>query len=345
MPLNLDNIESTFFSIDNLPELKPGMSFFEIKIPSKYILFDKIFVFSHIVPEATSARVYFQNASTNFQNATPDEYTNAKKVPYNGIGEAIKNDKMSTICFTDPGVFTGRGVTTSWYSVVNGVDVCNYMGQFLKYWLNSAGIKPHQALLFGSSAGSFGALRTATFLDEKTNVLSANGQIDRIFEFEGTTNRHDLISYYDKCFRRQSRIIPNIYLLCNYRDRNIRLNRVFVDLVSNFHYEKKGTTRPNIVLDLYDGIKGHGRPRKSNLLQKIQVAELLLKSSQDEQNFQREQEKSSQQQSLESSNDGDHEIRRERRERRKNAKTKIAIEKEKQTKKLDNKSLALEITV
>jgi len=189
------------------------------------------------------------------------------------------------------------------------------MGQFLQHWLNCAELKPHQTLMFGSSAGSFGALRTATFLEGKANVLSVNGQIDRTFEYEGTKNRHDVIRYFDQCFRRQSRIIPNMYLLCNYRDRNIRLNRVFADLISNFHYDKKGTTRPNIVLDLYDGIKGHGRPRKSNILEKIQIAELLLKSSQDEQNVQREQE-SSQDQETEDETIKTSQERRDRRERR-----------------------------
>ncbi|MEM9272328.1 MAG: hypothetical protein AAGA80_05110 [Cyanobacteria bacterium P01_F01_bin.143] len=289
MPLNLDHIDSISFSLDNLPQLKPGISFYEIKIPNKYIVFDKFFAFSNIIPGATSGRVYFQTANNEFRNSTPSEYTSAKDVPFNGIGQAIKDQTRSTICFSDPGIFSDKNIITSWYSEVDKVDICAYIGQFLQHWLNCISLKPDQILMIGSSAGSFGALRSATFLDGKTNVLSVNGQIDRDFKYKGNTYRHDLINYFEKYFRlkKNNLTIPNIYLLCNYRDRNIRLNRVFADLISNFPYEKRGTTRPNIVLDFYDGIYGHGRPHKGNLLEKINIADLVLKSSQNEQNFQR----------------------------------------------------------
>ena len=263
------------------------MAFYEIKIPVKYIEFKRFYVFSNINKNASSGKVYFQNASSKLKQAVPNDFreATAKNVPYDGLKQAVTNSNQSTICISDPGIFI-KGKTTSWYSVVNEVDICFYIAQFLRHWFEAASLKPSKTLMFGSSAGSFGALRTATFLNTKTNVISVNGQIKRNFNYEDKTYEHDLLNYYKKCLEHNT-VIPNIYLLCNYRDNNTLLNYKFFDLITNYPYEKKGTYRPNIIFDLYDGLNGHLRPRRENLLQKIDIAEVVLKSSQDEQNFQR----------------------------------------------------------
>ena len=286
----LISVECIDCCIENLKPLQEGMVFYEVKIPDKYIEFDRFYIFSNIIPEANSGRIYFQNAASKLKQAIPQDFykATAKNVPYDGIRQAISNCDRSTICISDPGIFIEDKVT-SWYSVVNQVDICFYIAQFLSHWLKSASLEPKDVLMFGSSAGSFGALRTATFLDKKTNVMSINGQIKRAFNYKNNQSNHDLLDYYQQCLQQQ-KIMPNIYLLCNYRDKNTLLNQKLFALITNYDYEKQGTYRPNVVFDLYDGFKGHLRPRKYNLLQKIDIAEAVMKSSQEEQDFQRNQE-------------------------------------------------------
>ena len=286
----LKSAECIDCTIENLPPLKTGMAFYQIKIPDRYIEFDRFYVFSNINPTATSGKVYFQNAASKFKEATADDFfkNSARNVPYDGIRQAISNHSQSAICISDPGIFI-EGKVTSWYSVVESVDICFYIAQFISHWLEAASLQPKDILMFGSSAGSFGALRTTTFLSKKTNVISVNGQIKRSFDYKNNQYEHDILDYYQKCLQ-QNIVIPNIYLLCNYRDNNTILNRQFFNLIDNHNYTNKGTYRPNIVFDLYDGLEGHLRPRKDNLLQKIEIAETVLKSSQEEQDFQRNKE-------------------------------------------------------
>ena len=290
MAYQLDFVEYLNWSLENPMPIKSGMAFYEIQIPHKYMEFDRIYIFSNINPEATAGRVYFQSASTKLKNANPDDYktATARNVPYDGFGQAISSKSISTLCICDPGIFI-QGKITSWYGVMDGVDICSYIAKFLSYWFEAASLKASEILIFGSSAGSFGALRTASFLENKTNVIAVNAQIKRKFSYKNIIYEHDLMSHYQQSLQ-QNRVIPNIYLLCNYRDKNTVLNRQFFNLITNYSYNQESTYRPNIVLDIYDGLSGHLRPRRDNLLQKINIAETLLKSSQEEQNFQRQQE-------------------------------------------------------
>lgn len=290
MVLQVDNAKYINWSLEQPTQLESGQAFYEIKIPNKYLGFDRIYAFSNINPDANAGMVYFQNATPKLQDCTPDDYiaATARNVPYNGLRQAISDPTRSTICFSDPGNFL-KGQITSWYSVANGVDICFYLAEFISHWLDAASLNSSQVLMFGSSSGSFAALRTATFMKSKINVIAVNSQIKQKLNYASNTYKHNLISYYEKCLQRKA-IIPNIYLLCNYRDQNTLLNRQFFNTITYYPYQKKGTYRPNIIFDLYDGLTGHKRPRKENMLEKIELAEALLKSSQEEQNFQRAKE-------------------------------------------------------
>ncbi|MGF1541124.1 MAG: tetratricopeptide repeat protein [Pleurocapsa sp.] len=266
------------------------MAFYEIKLPKKYIEFDRFYVFSNINSQATAGRVYFKSAATHLRHYTLKDYQSieAKNIPYDGLGQALKDETRSTVCISDPGIFL-EGKTTSWYSVVDGVDICYYFAQFLSYWFESASLTPSNLLMFGFSAGSFAALRTATFLTAKTNVVAMHGQIKRTFEYKNKMYEHNLLYYYKHCLNQQ-KTIPNIYLIHNHRDKYTFLMHNFFELLSKYSYQNNDNYRPNISLEIYDGLDGHHRPRKQTMLEKINIAEAVLRCSQSEQEFQRKQE-------------------------------------------------------
>ena len=291
MNFNVDSVEYIRWSAKKPNKIKSGLAFYEINLPKKYLEFDRIYAFSNIIPNSNSGRIYFKNASPKLRSSTPQDYleATARYVSYDGFGQVVNDKIRSTLCICEPGNYI-KDRATSWYSVVNNVDICEFLAEFISYWLEAASLNYNDLFMFGSSAGSFGALKTATFLGGKSNVMVVNAQIIEILKYNNCQYKNDLLKHYQKCLQKRI-VIPNIYLLCNLRDKNTILNRKFFDLITEYEYERNSTYKPNISFDLYDGLNGHLRPRKQNLLQKIDLAEAILKSSQDEQNYQREQDK------------------------------------------------------
>lgn len=290
MAYQLDSIKCLSWSPNNPTTVRSGMSFYEIKLPEKYIEFNRIYIFSNINSQATSGRVYFKSAAAHLIHYSLEDYQSIepKDIPYDGLNQALQDNTRSTICISDPGIFL-KGKTTSWYGVVDKVDICHYIAKFLSYWFESASLAPSNVLMFGFSAGSFAALRTATLLTAKTNIVAMHGQIKRTFEYKNKTYEHDLLHYY-KCCLKEKKTIPNIYLIHNYRDKNCFLMHDFFALISKYDYQNNDNYRPNISLEIYDGLDGHHRPKKQTMLEKINTAEAVLRCSQNEQDFQRKQE-------------------------------------------------------
>ena len=142
------------------------------------------------------------------------------------------------------------------------------------------------ALLFGSSAGTFGALLTSTYLQQKTNVLAVNSQV--FLQYRGqlmetcfglNAPKQLLAEYGDRVscihrFQQAIKSVPNLYILANINDRLYQRNFDFYQLYVS-KYTKQGVDNQS-VFDSYYGVEGHGRPEPNSLKEKIKIARKVL---------------------------------------------------------------------
>ena len=141
-------------------------------------------------------------------------------------------------------------------------------------------------MLFGSSAGTFGALLTSTYFHQKVNVLAVNSQIKLQYRkeimktFFGRDKPQEIIKHFGEqvsClyrFQQELNSVPNIYILANINDNLYQRNFDFYQQYLQ-RYTKPGVNNQS-VFDSYYGVDGHGRPESTSLKAKIRIAREIL---------------------------------------------------------------------
>ena len=186
---------------------------------------------------------------------------------------------------SDPGHFI-PGFTSSYYAGSADVNFVKLISEFLENICNLSGISPNDTLLFGSSAGTFGALLSSTYFKQKVNVLAVNSQIFiqnrvRLMKFFfGFGEQKKLLDQFGgqiSCthrFQQELNSVPNIYILANINDHLHQRNFDFYQIYLK-RFTEKGINNQS-VFDSYYGIDGHGRPETSSLKAKIRIAREIL---------------------------------------------------------------------
>ena len=244
------------------------------------------YIFCYLKEQSSELDVYFQSANPNYKNLTLEEYNIAKKkINFEGCMSSFSDDNLSIMSVSDPGHFI-PGITSSYYIGSPKLNFPKLISQVLERIANLANIKLDRTLLFGSSAGTFGALLTSTYLTKKTNVLAVNSQInikyrqDIINSCFNTKDSKEVIKKFGSqlsCldrFKEDLNAIPNIYILANINDklhsRNFSFYQNYIErfTAKNIHNQS--------VFDSYYGVDGHGRPEPFSLKTKIQIARKVL---------------------------------------------------------------------
>ena len=244
------------------------------------------YVFCHLKEKSDSLNVYFQSAHPKYKSLTSSEYDlNQKKVNFEGSISSFDNTNISVISISDPGHFLPN-ITSSYYVGSPEFNFPEVIAKVITKITLLSSISLSNTLLFGSSAGTFGALLSSTYLKEKTNVLAVNSQINIRYRKDimqacyGTVNSQEIMKKYGKqvsCiyrFRQKLSSVPNIYILANINDK---LHQRNFDFYKNYieRFSKKGVDNQS-VFDSYYGVDGHGRPESSSLKAKIQIARYVL---------------------------------------------------------------------
>lgn len=244
------------------------------------------YVFCYLKPKSSSLNVYFQSAQPRCEQLSPSEYElSQSKIGFEGSISAFKTDNISVISISDPGHFI-PGLTSSYYLGSPELNFNAIVADVLERICCLANISLQNTMLFGSSAGSFGALFTSTYLKHKTNVLAVNSQIFLQYRNHlmktifGSDRSQELINQFGdriSCiqrFQQELNSVPNIYILANINDKLHQRNFEFYQLYVN-KYASKGINNQS-VFDSYYGVEGHGRPEPSSLKAKIKIARAIL---------------------------------------------------------------------
>jgi hypothetical protein len=244
------------------------------------------YLFCYLKLDTDRLNVYFQSAKRDSKILRQNEYDLAgQKVFFEGLIDGFENPDFSFINISDPGHFI-PGLNSSFYAGSKEINFSQIIADVLTAICRSAKIKLSDTLLFGSSAGSMGALLTSTYLEEKTNVFAVNSQITTYNNSQLTKVLFDtddadflMMAYGDRlsCLDRfylYLPAVPNLYLLANINDELYSANWDFYR-----HYQKcfvaKGKNNQS-VFDSYYGVEGHSRPDKSVLKAKIKTAREIL---------------------------------------------------------------------
>ena len=244
------------------------------------------YVFCYLKENSQQLNVYFQSAHPKYKNLSPEQYhLNREKISFEGCVSAFNPDNISVISISDPGHFV-PGFTSSYYAGSAQLNFTKVIAEFLENICNLSNISPNNTLLFGSSAGTFGALLSSTYFKQKTNVLTVNSQISLQYRnhlmktFFGISQPQELLKQFGgqiscNCrFQQKINSVPNIYVLANINDNLYQRNFKFYQLyLTNF--TRKGVNNQS-VFDSYYGVDGHGRPESSSLKAKIKIAREIL---------------------------------------------------------------------
>ena len=247
---------------------------------------DYFYVFCYFKEQSHQLNVYFQSANPNYRKLTQKNYDiKQNKIIFEGCLSSFNGDNISVISVSDPGQFIPN-LASSYYVGSPKLNFPELIAGVLNKITNLSNISLSQTLLFGSSAGTFGALLTSTYLPEKTNVLAVNSQISvghrqRIMRScLGINNTKEIMRRFGEqvcCIRRfkgELSAVPNIYILANINDnlyqRNFNFYKNYIE-----KFTQKGIKNQS-VFDSYYGVDGHGRPEQSSLKTKILIARTIL---------------------------------------------------------------------
>lgn len=261
---------------------------YKINYPDHHQLYglDHFYVFCYLKEQSDQLNVYFQSAHPQYQQLSLNDYNlKQKKINFEGCISSFNNDNLSGISISDPGQFLPE-ITSSYYVGSAQLNFPQIIAQVIEKITFLSGIKLSNTLFFGSSAGTFGALLSSTYLTAKTNVLAVNSQINIRYRQDimqacfGITNPQEITKRFAKkvsCIYRFSQeldSIPNIYILANVNDNLYQRNfKFYQNYVERFSYQ--GVNNQS-VFDSYYGVDGHGRPEPSSLKAKIQIARVVL---------------------------------------------------------------------
>ena len=244
------------------------------------------YLFCYLKPATHKLNVYFQSANRDSQDFCQHEYNlSEQKIVFEGSIDGFKNETVSFISISDPGHFI-PGLSSSFYAGSKEINFIEIIANVLTTICRLAKLKFSDTLLFGSSAGSMGALLTSTYLNEKTNVMAVNSYVEshtntKLMKtlFDTADSDFLLTVYGDRLsclyrFHPYLTNVPNLYLLANINDELYSANFSFYQ-----HYQKyfvaNGKNNQS-VFDSYYGIEGHSRPDKQVLKAKIKIARELL---------------------------------------------------------------------
>lgn len=259
----------------------------------KLYYFPFFYIFCYIKNPSHQLDVYFQSANPKYNNLYPEDYDlNQEKITFEGCISAFSNDETSVISVSDPGHFL-PDINSSYYVGSATINFVKLISEVLESICNLSGISPNETLLFGSSAGTFGALLSSTYFKQKVNVLAVNSQIFIQYRASlmkfcfGFSKPQEILEKFGdqiSCtyrFQQEINSIPNIYILANINDRLYQRNFDFYQMYLS-RFTKQGANNQS-VFDSYYGINGHGRPEVSSLKAKIRIARkiLTMKSTRD----------------------------------------------------------------
>ena len=242
------------------------------------------YIFCHIKENSHKLDVYFQAAHPKSKLLDQEEYNiHSSEIGFEGLGYVFDGSDISTICISDPGHFI-PGLTTSFYLGTSEINFPEIISQMIENIARLAKIKLSYTFLFGSSAGSMGALMSSTYLSEKANVMAVNSQItlenrnkllETLFKISDHQKILELFGSRISCHLRFREItnlsnVPNIYILANVNDGLYKRNYNFYDFYHR-RFSRKGVNNQS-VFDSYYGFEGHGRPNKVALKSKIKIA-------------------------------------------------------------------------
>jgi hypothetical protein len=248
--------------------------------------FAYFYIFCYLKQNLPQLNVYFQSAHPSYKTLTPAQYNLEQgKISFEASISAFKPDVMSVISISDPGHFV-PGLTSSYYVGSAELNFNQIIAQVLEQICDLADISLENTMLFGSSAGTFGALLSSTYLQEKTNVLVVNSQINLHYKtelmqtiFKQTQPKILLEKFGNQIscsyrFKQNIISIPNLYILANINDnlhdRNFEFYKQYLS-----RFTQKGKNNQT-VFDSYYGIEGHGRPEANSLKAKIKLAREIL---------------------------------------------------------------------
>ncbi|MEL6580506.1 MAG: hypothetical protein AAFQ14_12195 [Cyanobacteria bacterium J06621_12] len=244
------------------------------------------YLFCYLKSDSRALNVYFQSANHRYKNLAAPEYNLAsKKVSFEGSNSAFKSNSISVISISDPGHFM-PGLTSSFYVGSKELNFNKTIAEALESICHLSNIKLNDTMLFGSSAGTMGALLSSTYLKCKANVLAVNSQINLHYRedlmqsiFNITQPRRLLNKFGNQVsctyrFNQDITSIPNIYILANVNDYLYQRNFDFYQqYISRF--TEAGINNQS-VFDSYYGVEGHGRPEANSLKAKIKIAREVL---------------------------------------------------------------------
>ena len=243
------------------------------------------YIFCYLKQNSQQLNVYFQSAHPKHKSLTQQEYNiDCEKISFEGSMSAFDNNNISVISVSDPGQFI-PGMTSSYYVGSPELNLNKTIANVLEKISKLAEISLQNTMLFGSSAGTFGALLSSTYLSQKTNVIAVNSQINLqdykalMLSLLGLAQPKLLRVYGDRIscmhrFQQNLVSIPNIYLLANINDNLHQKNFEFYQLLIS-KFSRKGINN-QFVFDSYYGIEGHGRPQAKSLRAKIRIAREIL---------------------------------------------------------------------
>ncbi|MGL4883975.1 MAG: hypothetical protein ACRC8K_23390 [Waterburya sp.] len=244
------------------------------------------YLFCYLKENSHKLNIYFQSANPDYQNLSFQDYSlKQQKIPFEGCISAFDNNDISVISVSDPGQFI-PGITSSYYAGSTELNFVKLIAEVLETICNLANISTHNTMLFGSSAGTFGALLSSTYFKQKVNVLAVNSQIfihdkRRLMNFFFDINEQQkLLEKFGNqlsCmyrFQQELNSVPNIYVLANINDHLYQRNWQFYQMYLE-QFTTKGIDNQS-VFDSYYGIDGHGRPEISALKAKIRIAREVL---------------------------------------------------------------------
>jgi hypothetical protein len=244
------------------------------------------YLFCYLKENSYKLNIYFQSANSDYHNFSPKDYLlNQKKIHFEGCLSAFSNDDISVISVSDPGQFIS-GITSSYYVGSKEINFVKLIAEVLEKISILADISLNHSMLFGSSAGSFGALLSSTYFKQKVNVLAVNSQIFIQYQSRlmnilfGINDQKNLLKQFGcqvSCmqrFQEELNNVPNIYILANINDNLYQRNWKFYKMYLE-KYTIKGVNNQS-VFDSYYGIDGHGRPETTALKAKIRIAREIL---------------------------------------------------------------------
>jgi hypothetical protein len=244
------------------------------------------YMFCYLKENSNKLNVYFQSANPKYKLLSQNEYdVSQEKISFEGAISAFSSNDLSVISISDPGHFI-PGFGSSYYAGSPEINFTKLISEILENICQISEIKPQNTLLIGSSAGTFGALLSSTYFNQKVNVLSINSQIftyrqSHLMRFcFGTDEQKILLDKFAdqiSCthrFQQNINSVPNIYILANLNDNLHQRNSDFYQMYQQ-QFVKKGVNNQS-VFDSYYGVEGHGRPEPNSLRTKIQLARKIL---------------------------------------------------------------------